>query len=468
MAGSDSIAHDSYVFLYPLVLMEITRKQSTNADPAKGDQQAYGVGRANSFTHHRELPPVDYKGVVRLNFDTLYSEAWLDLTEQPLVIQVPDAGERFYMLQLMDMWTSTFEVIGTRTNNGKAGAYIICAPGCHVPLPAGGDVTVIEAPTPRVWILGRTELYNQTTDYDAVHAFQDSLSITPLVYKGSAPPAPRYTFDPSLSTTAPVEQVEALSAEAFFTQATALMCSYSPHTGTPGDSSTMSRMATIGIWPCNNFQFSALTPVVQQQLQAIAAQGKHQFQTPKRIVHGWHMDIDDVGTWGTDYEKRAVYCAGALGVNCPEDAIYPYLLDEKTGKGLDGSYSYTLHFDKQPPVNAFWSLTLYDEEGFPVQNPINRYVIRGNDQLHYESDGSFVIHVSTTGDVDDPNWLPSTADKFMLVLRMYLPDSTVIGGTWVPPAVKVLTSHWRKRHEAFLTVLAANRFKQLGNGKGKN
>src|SRR4029077_4473659 len=168
-----AIGVDAYLYFYPPVLMDITRKQSTNIEPGK----EFGRGPMNMFTSVREYPPGDFKGVVRVNFDTLYSIAWLDMNKEPMIVSAPNADDRYFLLPMLDMWTDVFASPGWRTTGTQAGNFLITPPDWSGPVPAG--VTRISAPTPYVWIIGRTKT-DGPPDYDAVHKIQDGYKVTAL------------------------------------------------------------------------------------------------------------------------------------------------------------------------------------------------------------------------------------------------------------------------------------------------
>ena len=184
------IGVEAYVYFYPLVLMDITRRQMTNIEPGK----AAGGGPKNNFSHVRTFPPADFKTVVRPNFDTLYSSCWLDLTDEPLILSAPDTAGRYYLLPILDMWTDVFAVPGKRTSGTAAGDWAVVPPGWKGDLPDG--VAKIQSPTPYAWIIGRTQT-NGPADYDAVHNIQDGYRITPLSQWGKHPTAVPFDADPS-------------------------------------------------------------------------------------------------------------------------------------------------------------------------------------------------------------------------------------------------------------------------------
>jgi len=192
-----AIAVDAYLYFYPLVTMDLTRRQLTNGGPVLSPVQA----PMNNFANIGAYPAADMKAVVRPNFDTLYSSAWLDLTKEPVIISVPDTGGRYYLLPMLDMWTDVFASPGWRTTGTQAGNFLVASTGWTGSVPAG--TTRIDAPTPYVWIIGRTKT-DGPADYDAVHKVQAGLKITPLSEWGkTTPPPAAAAFDPSVDMKTP-------------------------------------------------------------------------------------------------------------------------------------------------------------------------------------------------------------------------------------------------------------------------
>jgi hypothetical protein len=431
-------AHDigveAYIYLYPLVLMDVTRRQAINVEQAG---EIVGRGPANTFTHMRTFPPADFRDVVRPNYDTLYSVAWLDLTAEPVIISVPEAGDRYYLLPFYDMWTEIFAVPGTRTTGQGAGSFALVYGGWRGELPAG--VRRIDAPTPLVWVIGRTQC-NGPADFEAVNQFQDRLTITPLSGWGKTVPPVTGTKDPSVDDrTPPLRQVEAMTAADFFTYAAELMKTHPPHFN---DYPLLARMERIGLVPGQNFDLEATEPVVNAALEKAVPDARTRIRGRQKTVgqqrNGWVMNTETMGAWGTGYLKRATIALVGLGANLPEDAIYPMTSIDAPGPPLTGASRYRLHFDELPPVLAFWSVTLYDNEGFPVVNPLNRFALGDRDPLTYNPDGSLDLHIQTDspGMDKESNWLPAPGGPFNLTMRLYYTTSSALDGTWAPPALR--------------------------------
>jgi hypothetical protein len=430
---AQTIAQEAYVYLYPLITMDVTRKQLINIDPKTNP---FG-GPANAFTHVRAFPTADMKTVVRPNFDTLYSSAWLDLTDGPLVISTADTGGRYFMLPMLDMWTDVFAVPGKRTSGTGAANFAVVPPGWSGTLPA--NVERINAPTPYVWVIGRTQT-NGVKDYDAVHKIQDGYKITPLADWGKAPRAVNAKIDPSVDTkTPPLEIVNKMPAADYFKYGAELMKLHPPHIT---DWSTVARLKRIGLEPGKSFDASKVDAAVLTQ--AAAAGLKHMEDkepTIARVTNGWSMNTDTMGVYGDYYLKRAIIAMAGLGANQTDDAIYPLNVSDADGKPVTAENKYVLHFNKGdlPPVDAFWSLTMYDADGFQIANPINRFAIGDRDALKFNADGSLdlLIQNENPGPDKESNWLPAPkSGPLGLTLRLYAPKPQVADGRWNPPAIQ--------------------------------
>jgi hypothetical protein len=426
----------AFVYLYPLVTMDVSRRQFTNIEAGK----MVGRGPMNTFTHVRAHPTADLRVVVRPNFDTLYSSGWLDLTNEPMVVSAPDTEGRYYMLPMLDMWTDVFAVPGKRTSGTKPGNFAVVPPGWQGQLPGG--LQKIQSPTPYAWVIGRTQT-NGPKDYAAVHNVQDGYTITPLSQWGNAPQPVKAVIDPSVDMkTPPLDQVNKMPAPAYFKYAAELMRLHPPHVT---DWSMVARLKRIGIESGKNFDFVKLEPSVQQALDKAATDGLKgmyaKVPTVARVLDGWSMNTDTMGVYGNYYLKRAIVAMVGLGANQPEDAIYPLNLADADGKPLVGELKYVLHFNNEelPPINAFWSVTMYDEAGFQVANPINRFAIGDRDTLKYNADGSLDLYIQNEnpGPDKESNWLPAPAKGTLgVTMRCYAPKAQILDGRWNPPAIK--------------------------------
>jgi hypothetical protein len=439
-----AIGVQTYLYFYSIITMDITRKQLTNVEPGKG---SIG-GPMNMFNNIPAFPTADMKVVVRPNFDTLYSSAWLDLTKEPLIVSVPDTGGRYYLIPMLDMWTDVFASPGWRTTGTQAGNFIVVPPGWRPDLKERlieefklpKDTQRIDAPTPYVWIIGRTKT-DGPSDYDAVHKIQAGYKVTPLSRWGKEPEPVQVKIDPTVDMkTPPKIQVDTMAAGKYFAYAAELLKLHPPHIT---DEPIIALMKRIGIEPGKSFDIEKVDPVVKKALESVPEQAQKLMEwkvpTLARVVNGWTMNTDTMGVYGAYYLKRAIVSQQGLGANLPEDAIYPLNLADETGKPLDGANKYTIHFNKgaMPPVSAFWSITLYDKDGFQVANSLNRFAVSSWMPFKYNPDGSLDLYFrnESPGKDKEANWLPAPKGPFNLTMRLYAPKQEALVGRWNPPPV---------------------------------
>jgi hypothetical protein len=439
-----TIGVQAYLYFYSIITMDVTRKQLTNVEPGKG---SIG-GPMNMFNNIPTFPTADMRVVVRPNFDTLYSSAWLDLTKEPVIVSVPDTGGRYYLIPMLDMWTDVFASPGWRTTGTRAGNFIVVPPGWRPDLKErlieefklSKDSQRIDAPTPYVWIIGRTKT-DGPSDYDAVHKIQAGFKVTPLSRWGKEPEPVQVKIDSTVEMkTPPKIQVDTMPAGKYFAYAAELLKLHPPHIT---DEPIIALMKRIGIEPGKSFDIEKVDPVVKKALESVPEQSQKLMEwkvpTLARVVNGWTMNTDTMGVYGAYYLKRAIIAQQGLGANLPEDAIYPLNLADESGKPLDGANKYTIHFDKgtTPPVSAFWSITLYDKDGFQVANSLNRFAVSSWMPFKYNPDGSLDLYFQneSPGKDEERNWLPAPKGPFNLTMRLYAPKQEVLVGKWNPPPV---------------------------------
>ncbi|MFO1048531.1 MAG: DUF1254 domain-containing protein [Geminicoccaceae bacterium] len=428
-------ATDAYIYGYPLVTMEFTRRVMSNVATPVGTRAPMG-----QFVRAREYPDATFRDVTAPNADTLYTTAWIDLDAEPWVLSIPDMKGRYFLFPMLDGWTNVFQVPGSRTTGTSAQTYAITGPGWSGKLPDG--VTQYKAPTNMVWILGRIYCTGTPEDYAAVHAIQDQCQLVPLSAYGKAyDPAPG-KVDPAIDMkTAVRDQVNALDAKAYFSLLANLMKKNPP---AAADAPALEHFATIGLVPGQDFDAGKLDADFAKRIPSVGFDRiMLQFKVNEKVKHlnGWGFTTK-TGLYGTDYLMRALVTAIGLGANRPQDAVYPTSLKDAKNSAYDGAYRYVMHFPKGhlPPVKGFWSLTMYDENYFFVANPLNRYSISARQKLKANPDGSvdLLIQHESPGADKEANWLPAPAGKFVLMLRMYWPnekDPSIIDGSWKIPAV---------------------------------
>lgn len=429
-----AIAEDAYIYGYPLVTMEMTRRVLTNTAAPQGIRAPMG-----QFALLREYPSAANREVTAPNADTLYSTAFLDLSKEPYVFAIPDTGNRYYLMPMLDGWTEVFQVPGQRTTGNGAQTYVITGPGWTGTLPPG--VTEYRSPTNLVWILGRIYCTGTPEDYAAVHALQDKLSLVPLSAYGRPYTPPPGRVDPGIDMRTPTrDQVNRMDTPGYFTLLASLMKDNPP---TAEDAPIVAQMAKIGLVPGQPFDPNKMGPAVADALRDVPKAGVEKivahFKEAGTRENGWVFSLK-TGRYGTDYLQRATITYFGLGANRPEDAVYPTSETDGSGQPYDGAKtSYIMHFapGQMPPVNGFWSLTMYDAQYFFYDNPLNKYTVSPRNDLKHNADGSldlYIQHESPGKDLQ-ANWLPAPPDPFVLMLRMYWPKEAVLNGSWSLPPV---------------------------------
>lgn len=312
LAEARDIAIDAYIYLYPLLSMDITRKQSTNLGPGK----EFGKGPMNMFVSVAGYRSAEFDAAVDSNFDTPYSIAWLDLRQQPLVVSTPDTGGRCYLLWLLDLWTDVFASPGWRTAGTGAVDFLVTSPGWTVTVPEG--MVHLKVPTPYIWIIGYAKTDDQR-DYAAVHKIQEGFKVTPLSEWGRPPMPAAATIDsPVDMTPQPEARVNSMPAGDYFAYATELLKLHAPQIT---DWSFIARLKKIGIEPGKSFDISTLGPDVRRALEAAPGRAqelmKWKLPTLARVANEWPMNTDTLGVYGNYYLKRAIIARQGLGASLP-------------------------------------------------------------------------------------------------------------------------------------------------------
>ena len=430
-AEAYAVAREGYNYLFPLLTMDFTnRAQTTVVAPGLAPRSAV----ENVLAHAQAFPRGEDRIVVRPNFDTLYSIAWIDVSKGPVTLAVKPDLDRYFLLPLMDMWTDVFAAPGTRTLGKAGGRFLIASRNWRGTVPDGAEL--IRAPPDKVWLIARIQT-NSPTDYAHVRKVQQGITLTPSVPPG--PPAVDTSFNRLLP---PARLMGSLTPEQFFARGAELTGLYPPH---DVDQPVLSRLTRIGFRPGRPYDLATQPAAVQAGVRRAVADGLAALKSGRSsigMLHrgSWDFQPGHLGAYGGDYAFRARVALGGLGANRIEDAIYPATAVDADGQPLIGTKRYVLHFTKAelPPAGAFWSLTAYDGEGFPILTPQRRYAVGDRDPLVYNADGSLDLYIGQTPP-DDPrraaNWLPTLADPFNLSLRLYLPRAEVLEGRWTPPSV---------------------------------
>jgi len=304
-------------------------------------------------------------------------------------------------------------------------------------------MTLLHSPTNTVWMIGRTKVLNAEDGATVVKDIQDGYKIIPLSSFGKEYNAPKGTVTEEYKTIVPMTNTEDLPIDEFFNMMANLMKINPP---TDADKVIVEAMASVGIVPGEKFSMKEFSEELIAKLKNISANVHKVFEEtrsvgdPKIIINGWQAPTKGMGSYGTEYDFRAYIAYIGLGANLAEDAIYPSTATDQNGDQFMAENNYTLHFEKDeiPPINGFWSLTLYDKRDFLAESVINRYSIGDRDELIYNEDGSLDIYIqqSSPGTNKEANWLPTPLEgKFNLTLRLYWPKEVVLNRNWNIPAV---------------------------------
>ena len=442
-----SIATDAYIYGYPLVTTKITGLAFTNTvNPNPLAFQA----PVNQFVSQPAYPPATYRGVTAPNADTLYSAAFLDLSKEPLVLSYPDMGKRYFLFPIYDAWTNVIHSAGTRTSGESAQNILITGPAWHGSAPDG--MVLAQSPTNMAFIIGRVYSDGTPSDLAEVHALQPQFKLVPLSAYGHAympPPGQaggRYTPKEVVR-----EVIAKMSIAEYFNFMATAMKENPPVL--PQDATLVAAMARIGLVPGKTFDIGRLRPEIQAALKDVPRTVTAQFSTMDaqglgKAVNGWQIP-EGCGNYDTNYRLRAIVSDFGWGCNLPDDAVYPLAKFDDTGSPLTGAHPYVLHFNKgeMPPVQGFWSITMYDKSYYFYPNALNKLTLSTRDKLQYNDDGSLDLYFSNIQPpkVPEANWLPAPADDFVLCMRLYWPATTppailpLDSPTWNPPPVRKRT-----------------------------
>lgn len=439
-AEAYELGKKAYIYAYPLVLMHITKEAMTATPYPTG----HGCAPINQFDHIQKFPTPQIKTVVRPNMDTLYSVAWLDLSKEPQILSIPKMDDRYYVFQILDAWTEVIANPGTRTTGKGAQTYLIAGPTWNQKVPDG--IEKISSPTNLAWIVGRIQT-NGSKDIAHVQELQKGFTLTPLSQWGKIiehKKPPKFVVEDFIPKRVPAEEIFGIDAEAFFTLFSKLLKENPPH---EEDHKIVAELEKIGLTDKTDLHGKNIhTPLIKGLKRAVReAQEiikKEALQTTG-VVNGWKIALQNIGIYGTNYLSRAGIAYLFLGANRPEDAVYPTTFIDQNGNFLMGNNCYQIHFNKEeiPPINAFWSITLYGPDSFLVENPISRYTLGDRDPLTFNRDGSLDIYIQRTspGKNKESNWLPAPEKTFNLSARLYWPKESVLNGTWHMPPVTLVT-----------------------------
>jgi hypothetical protein len=440
-----NIATDAYIYGYSLVTTKITGMAFTNT--VKPDVATFQAP-VNQLLSQPGYPAATYHGVTAPNADTLYSPGFMDLSGEPVVLSYPNMGKRYFLFPIYDAWTTIVAAPGSRTTGGAAQKVLIAGPSWNGTVPAG--MTLVKLPSNLGFIIGRIYSDGTPADLAQVHALQAQFKLVPLSAYGKAyTPPPGQVGGPYTPKEIVRDVIAKMSIADYFNFMAEAMKEAPPVL--PQDAPMVARMAQIGLVPGKPFDMSKLSPETQKGLANIPQAVLSQFNDMEvkgggKLVNGWEIPTV-CGEYGTDYRARAFIAAFGWGCNLPKDAVYPLAKVDSAGNPLVGSNTYTVHFDKgeTPPVDGFWSITMYDAQAYFYPNPLNKLTVSPRNKLKYNADGSLDLYFSHVQPkaVAEANWLPAPEGNFILLLRLYWPKETPPSilppgdGTWKPPAISV-------------------------------
>lgn len=433
-----AIAKEAYIYGFPIV--DNYRVQYSYY--VNKDDPEYRGGWNEIHSTARVFGPED-KAVQTPNSDTPYSMLGVDLRAEPLVLTVPPIEQdRYYSLQFIDGYTYNFAYVGSRTTGNGGGKYLLAGPNWKGEKPQGID-EVIRSDTELAGVIYRTQLFGPS-DLEQVKKIQAGYQVAPLsVYLNQPPPPapPRIDFVP------PLTRDQQKTSPQFFEILNFALRFAPPR---PDEKDLRDRFATIGIGPDGTFDADKLSPEMRRAVEDGMADAWAELETLRKDK----VETGEVGSaqfFGTAADLKGNYLyrmAGAVwGIygNTAAEALYPGLTNDSTGAPLTGANNYVVKFPsgQLPPVNAFWSLTMYEmPQSLLVANPINRYLINSPmlPSLVADPDGGYTIYVqnASPGPGKESNWLPAPKGPFQMVLRLYWPKPDALNGTWKPPqAVRV-------------------------------
>jgi hypothetical protein len=407
----------SYTWGYPLVRME--RVLRDYSDVSSGVPATSYRAPVNEIGWARELATPSAKDMPTANNDTLYMSAVVVL-DDPFVLSVPDTADRYYVVNVFNMWQELEHYIGRRTTGTKAGRYVLVPPGWKGSVP--NDATRLDVSTNKVWLWGRLRIA-QGEPVEPVHSLQEKFTLEPISGNTKSPELPPL---PSIAG----DNLGFFKHLAFALKSTPVK---------PADQALFGQFARMGL-TAKGFDESKLSPDMRRGLVRALADGPavtvSSFASTATVRNGWNW-VTGLDSFGFNYPLRAMIAGPYLGGNGEREAMYPIRYTDADGQVLNGKNKYLVRLTKDPPVGAFWSLTMYNAaDKMLVENPIQRYkVATDTEGLKKGADGSTKIAVQN--EQPDPaegvNWLPSPKGDFYVILRLYQPSDAILDGTYQLP-----------------------------------
>jgi hypothetical protein len=428
---------DSYVFGYPLVLMDIAREDATGTGP--------GQAPSNTLRHEQALPPVGASSPPAPNLDTLSSSGWLDVGSEPVIVTLPDSHGRYMDTRALDMWTNVVWSSGSQSGSSAHVSGMKAQTIAFVPAGWKGDLPArahrVDVPTRYVWLLVRIQ--TRGGDLATIRRLQHGIRVASLSQyaqndargdaRGGALAGAGVSGDP-VAPGSPREKVAALGASDFFERLAQALDDNPPE---PDDPHALKVLGDLGVHPGEPV---ALPSAASDAIDAGLADGRQRVATPPPNLlagNGWLWVGDNAGNYGTDYALRAYTAAAQPGLGTRDDEVRARVTVDSDGLPLNGANRYVIHFSPKqlPPVRGFWSITAYTTSGALADDAPARIAFGDRNGARRNRDGSLDVRVSAERPRGG-NWVPTPRGNFELVLRMYSAKPEATDGSWQPPAVE--------------------------------
>lgn len=423
------LATNAYLWGSTLVRMEQVARQYTDMSQAQNDTSYRAP--LNHFGHARRLPTDQDTDMPTANRDTLYSSAIVDLSNEPIILSTPTVKDRYFVIDMFDMWHNLFKYVGTRATGETSQEIMIVPPYWQGDVPKG--IKVVEAPTTKVWLWGRTQVFDEK-DYPTVHAIQDQYTLTPLSKYLSQDPAEL------ISPVLPPQAGEVNDPLRFYEE----LGAYLKVNPIPKrQQALLGQFNKIGLSK-NGFDRSKLTLTMKLQLEKAVKDGQKivaaQSSNPVtlKMKDGWYYSFV-LDQFGDDNALRSLISHPYLGGQGAKEAMYPITYTDSKGKLLSGHSQYSMHFKTVPPVDSFWSITVYDAKTkMLIGNEIQRFNINDQTPIQKNKDGSFDLilsHQKPNNSKQLTNWLPISTGNFYAITRLYIPSQEILDMKWTVPPI---------------------------------
>lgn len=422
----------TFVYGYPIVVLEIQKNTLTNTVEVTSEKAP-----VNQLLHAKSTASAEDKYIVMLNMDTVYSQVYFDLRKGPLYFRKPKT-DRYATALLLDAYGNTIDILGTGSTGGneEVNAVLVGPKDKDIEIPE--HFTKIMMPTNDSWSLIRV-ITSGDQDREAVHQIQQGFDVRPFdqVGKDYVYPKGTYVKENDYIT---FEKINALTIQEYFDIFNRLI---GDNLGLDPDEELLNAVRPYGIGAGLKFDINSFDDEVKEELAHFTKRMVSDFDKASAnggfsiSKEGWTFPRDTIANFGREYLYRANVAWGGIGVNPVSMAIYPTAVTDAEGQLLHSDHNYVFHFSSLPPVNGFWSLTVYGDDKFQVPNEIGRYGINDRSEFTVNEDGSFDLYVQRNRPEEErvANWIPSGTRGIIVVLRLYLPKEEILNGTWNMPVI---------------------------------